>query len=393
MATDTASTARRAAVELSRTGDRGVTGPLQGHHHEAYAIVLPPGNPLGEHYARGKLRVRREGLLWFDRRTFASEDEVLMALKGRVSRIPECVEFAEGLFLQGFVEGRTLRHSRFGIHCFSGRLSERHVGQLGQLFGEMAAVKHGELALEMLPEDLSRPAVRDGDTSGFLGGLIDFTEYGVYESNIGKFGSLFDGLGVSAASLKGLRERAGGLSPRPFSLVHGDLHRRNLIVDSKGDLWFIDWELAMIGDPLYDLATHLHLMNYPECDARRVKQVWREAVEAARPGASGGWERDLPHLLAFKQAQSVYTDVIRTAVGLLVGAGALALVAGVGAGVGAAAVGSGRPGRLRLARAARKVQRVLTAAKDALGLPAVPSRGRIREAYGEWLRERVGRRG
>ncbi|MFD9487230.1 phosphotransferase [Streptomyces sp. NPDC059991] len=394
MATETASPARRAAVELSRDGDRGVTGPLQGHHHEAYAIVLPPGNPLGEGYARGKLRVRREGLLWFDRRTFASEDQLLMALKGRVSRVPECAEFTGEVFLQGFVEGRTLRDGRF----WPGRLSGRHVSQLGALFGQLAAIKHGELALETLPEVESRPPVRDGDTSGFLGGLIDFTQYEVYQRNIGEFGSLFDRLGVSATSLNGLRKRARGLTSRPFSLVHGDLHRRNLIVDSRDDLWFIDWELAMIGDPLYDLATHLHLMNYPECDALRVKEAWRGAVEAARPGGCDGWEQDLPHLLAFKQAQSVYTDVIRTAVALLLGAGALALVAGavtVGTGACPGADGAAGPGpsRLRLARAARKVQRVLAVAKDALGLPTVPTQGEIRAAYGEWLRERAARRG
>ncbi|MFI1105590.1 phosphotransferase [Streptomyces melanogenes] len=378
MAPDMASTAREVAVKLSRDGDRGVDGPLKGHHHEAYAIVLPPENPLGEGYVRGKLRMRREGLLWFDRRTFASEDELLIALRGRVSRIPECAEFTAGLFLQGFVEGRTLREGRFGL----GRMAEHHVRQLGKLFGEMAAVKHGELTLETHFVDASWPPVRDGDTPGFLGGMVDFTQDEVYEKNRGEFGSLFDRLGVSATSLNGLRERARTLAERPFSLVHGDLHRRNLIVDSRGDLWFIDWELAMIGDPLYDLATHLHLMNYPECDALRVKKVWREAVEAARPGASNAWERDLPHLLAFKQAQSVFTDVIRTAVALQLGAGALALMAGVGA-----AAGPG-PGLLRLARAARKVQRVLAVAKDALGLPAVPTRRRIREAYGEWLRGR-----
>ncbi|MFC0847567.1 phosphotransferase [Streptomyces noboritoensis] len=379
---ETASPARRVAVELSRCGDKGVTGPLQGHHHEAYAIVLPLGNPLGEEYVRGKLRVRREGLLWFDRRTFAFEDELLMALKGRVSRIPECVEFAEGLFLQGFVEGRTLRDRRFGI----GRLSGRHVGQLGELFGQIAVVKNGELALKMLPEDVFRPSVRDGDTAGFLGGLIDFTQGEVYEKNRGEFGSLFDRLGVSAASLNGLRDRASGLTPRPFCLVHGDLHRRNLIVDSRGDLWFIDWELAMIGDPLYDLATHLHLMNYNECDALRVKEAWRGAVEAVCPGASEGWERDLPHLLTFKQAQSVYTDVIRTAVALQLGVGALA-----GASAGAASPGPGAaspaPAR-RLARAAWKVQRVLALARTALGLPSVPTRAEIRATYGEWVRRR-----
>ncbi|MEV6547644.1 phosphotransferase [Streptomyces sp. NPDC051597] len=393
MATET-SPARLKAAGLSRDGDRGVTGPLQGHHHEAYAIVLPPGNPLGAEYTRGKLRERRENLFWFDRRTFASEDALLMALRGRVSRIPHCAEFTEGLFLQGFIEGRTLPRARCGL----GRLSRRHMIQLGVFFRELAAVEHGKLSLELLPEKQYGPGggppppVRDGDSAGFLGRLIDFTQFQVYGKHVAEFGALFDSLGVSAMSLQGLRERAARLTERPFSLVHGDLHRRNLIVDAAGDLWFIDWELAMIGDPLYELATHLHLMDYPECDARRVKNVWREAVGAARPGACEGWERDLPHLLAFKRAQSVYTDVIRTAAALLVGAGALALVAGVVAGPPGVIAGPG-PSRLRLARAAGRIQRVLAAAKEALGLPEVPSRARIRTAYADWLRERVRRRG
>ncbi|MFK8911808.1 phosphotransferase family protein [Streptomyces sp. YS-3] len=395
MATE-ASPARLTAAGLSRDGDRGVTGPLQGHHHEAYAIVLPPGHPLGADYTRGKLRVRRENLRWFDRRTFASEEKLLMALRGRVSRIPPCAEFTEGLFLQGFVEGRTLPRARFGL----GRLSGRHVRQLGELFGQLAAIKHGELSLELLPEEPqgpeggSRPPVRDGDSAGFLGRLIDFTQFQVYGEHVGEFGALFEGLGISATSLKGLRERSMELTERPFSLVHGDLHRRNLIVDAAGDLWFIDWELAMIGDPLYELATHLHLMDYPDCDTRRVKRVWREAVEAARPGASDGWERDLPQLLAFKRAQSVYTDVIRTAAALMAGAGMLALVAGAVAVAGPPGAGAGPgPRCLRLARAAGRIQRVLAVAKEALGLPAVPTRARIRAVYGEWLRERAERRG
>ncbi|WP_315903601.1 hypothetical protein [Streptomyces rhizosphaerihabitans] len=37
------------------------------------------------------------------------------------------------------------------------------------------------------------------------------------------------------------------------------------------------------------------------------------AVESVVPGGSAGWEEDLPKLLAFKRAQSVFTDVIRTA--------------------------------------------------------------------------------
>lgn len=383
-----ASEARLIAAGLSRDGARGVTGPLKGYHHEAYAIRLPAANPLSIRYERGKLRVPRPGLLWFDRRHFASDDQLLIALQGRVARIPDCVEH-EGRFFQGFIEGRTLPDARFGIS----RISGRHLRQLGELFAQTAAVEPGEISVPTVDEERWRRPVADRDTGAFLAGLIDFTERRVYREHLDAFGSLFTGLGVSATALDGLRQRAGNLAERPFALVHGDLHRRNLIVDSAGDLWFIDWELAMIGDPLYDLATHLHLMDYPQCDVRRVKAVWREAVEDARPGGSEGWERDLPVLLAFKRAQSVYTDVIRTALALTAGAvpgGAVpgGAVAG-GPMVAADASADPEPFRLRLTRAARKVQGVLAHAKEALDLPRIPGRGEIRAAYAEWLRERA----
>lgn len=37
-------------------------------------------------------------------------------------------------------------------------------------------------------------------------------------------------------------------------LLHRDLKHANLIADKKGKTWIIDWENAILGDPLYDLA-------------------------------------------------------------------------------------------------------------------------------------------
>lgn len=67
----------------------------------------------------------------------------------------------------------------------------------------------------------------------------------------------------------------------------------------------------MLGDPLYDLATHLYLMRFPADQHRRVIRDWCRVVEHIRPGSSRGWEHDLPLILDFKRAQSVFTDVIR----------------------------------------------------------------------------------
>lgn len=40
-----------------------------------------------------------------------------------------------------------------------------------------------------------------------------------------------------------------------FSLVHGDLHQSNLLVDAHGELVLIDWEWVEVGDPAQDLAS------------------------------------------------------------------------------------------------------------------------------------------
>ncbi|NUK06209.1 phosphotransferase [Streptomyces lunaelactis] len=359
MTVDTASPARRRAAGLSRD-ERQVTGPLRGYHHETYAFPLAAESGLSGRFTRGKLREPRPGLLWFDRRCFRSEDRLLIALQGRIERIPECVPVEEELFLQGFIEGSTLGSGPVR----SRTLSTRHTDQLGQLFRELAGIKVDELKdVERVCELEDKP--KNGDTTAFLKRLIHFTEEKVYGRHADQFGTLFEELGVNSAALEGLRTRSEKLTSRPFTLIHGDLHWHNFIVDGADDLWTIDWELAMIGDPLYELATHLHLMRYPQREEVRIARLWRTEVESAHPGCSVGWDEDLPHLLAYKRIQSVFTDVIRTAL----------------------ALGPGpEPDRLMLPRAARELQRVLAAAQDLQSRPNVPTLRQVMSAYTSWFR-------
>ncbi|MEV0775612.1 phosphotransferase [Streptomyces sp. NPDC050428] len=351
---------RRRAVGSSG-GGRAVLGPLTGYHHEAYAIPLPRGNALGGRYVRANLRMPRPGVVWFDRRYFASEDSLLRALHGRIDRIPEVIRTESHGVLQGFVEGRTL-----GAGWPGGRsLSARHLSQLGSFFNQLVSVDPYAPDIARLPAVGARP--EDGDSAAVLGQLIDFTEQQVYRRHERRYGPLFAALGVAGpAGLDRLRERSRTLTGRPFALLHGDLHRDNFVIDLAGDLWVIDWELAMIGDPLYDLATHLHLMGHPAHRAARTAGVWRDAVERARPGSSAGWSRDLPVLLAYKRLQSVYTDVVRAARSL--------------------EDDTAEVNRRRLSAVGWRIQRVLDTAREPLGPGPVPARRQIMAAYREWLR-------
>ncbi|MFI6659612.1 phosphotransferase family protein [Streptomyces sp. NPDC050523] len=323
-----------------------------GYHHVTY--VLPWEGRLWV-----KCREPREEILWFDRRCFNSEEELLRALRQLDTVcVPDIVGIG-GTPFQRFIEGRTVGDRRWWS---SRRVPDAIFDQLAHLFREMVQIKPNMLKAERRCDTEDRP--EGGDTDGFLERLIVFMEEKVYDRNRAAFEDLFQELGVGDDSFAQLRKRVLGLTERPFCLLHADLHPKNLIIDAGGQLWAIDWELAMLGDPLYDLATHLYLMRYPAGQGERMVQEWCRVVEGVSPGSSRGWERDLSRILDFKRAQSVFTDVIRESKQLGM-----------------------RPGLswVELVRAAGKLHRILSAAAEPLGLTDnVPSRTGIAEALSRW---------
>ncbi|EGX59430.1 aminoglycoside phosphotransferase [Streptomyces zinciresistens K42] len=348
-------------------GDANVVeGPLKGYHHETYVIPMPGTEGDGEddeeaEPVRVKCRAPRDRLLWFDRRCFASEEELVGLLQGRISRIPALIHVGD-MPMQRFVEGHTLG-SRHGA---GRRVPEPALHQILHLFGELAAIAPGSLEADR--RCLPRDRAEDGDCAGFLEGLVRFAEERVYQADLESFEALFAVLGIDEDSFRSLRKHVvvPGLAARPFHLLHADLHRENLILDHRGDLWTIDWELAMFGDPLYDLATHLHLMAYPADQRERVIRRWARVVrEKAGPRATDGWQDDLPKLLDFKRAQSAFTDVIRATRILDTG---------------------GTFNWRRWPTEAAKVQRVLARAAAPLGLKDVPGLRTVAVSLREWHR-------
>lgn len=361
MSPESASVARLHAVEVS--GDESVVeGPLRGYHHETYVFPL-----LGEgegglgRSGRWKCREPRDGLLWFDRRCFDSDEQVLQAIAGRIGGIPELIELG-GVKLQRFVEGRTL-----GSICKSGTsVPDVFLQQIMNLFRELIPLTAENMTAERRCDPVDRP--KEGDTDGFLERLIHFTEHSVYLRNADRFERLFANLGVGPGSFERLRGHVLGLHRRPFCLLHADLHRENFIVDAELRLWTIDWELSMVGDPVYDLATHLHLMRYPERQAREVVKQWCAIAESVRRGSSNGVGGDLASLLDYKRAQSVFTDVMRTALSLESDAGS-----------------ERRLGNLFFA--ALRLRGILADAAVPLGLESVPGPHRIATELRRWCRE------
>ncbi|MEU7318105.1 phosphotransferase [Streptomyces sp. NPDC007083] len=354
-----------------------VDGPLAGYHREWYVV-----RPRGELTRLGRVKIGepREDALWFDRRYFASEDEVLLDLaRLGVPRVPPVHRVRQsGTVFHGFIEGRTLA----SLTPRGRPVAPGHLRQIIERFASLSRLRPGDLHARLLRDAPGRapergaappgPAADEGPGPGgssahFLRELLAFTREHAHRARLQQFGPLFARLGIPPDVLgphSRLAAEAARLTDRPPCLLHGDLHRANFIVDPADALWTIDWELAAFGDPLYDLATHLYLMDYPPRQRSQVIDQWRQAVTAVLPGADAGLADDLPRYLAYKRAQSVFADVVRQAVA-----------------VGAA---HGTPAQAdRLGRTAKLVHDILARAAEPLELTDVPSPGAIELAYAD----------
>ncbi len=119
---------------------------------------------------------------------------------------------------------------------------------------------------------------RDGDASGFLGLRIDHTAR-LLAAHAHQHGRRFAAFGVSDAELARISERLP-LSCCAFALCHGDLNRSNMLWDGR-TLSIIDWELAMFGDPAFDVAVHLHRSGYTTQDEAQLVGLLRYANPAS----------------------------------------------------------------------------------------------------------------
>jgi aminoglycoside phosphotransferase (APT) family kinase protein len=176
------------------------------------------------------------------------------------------------------------------------------IGDVAEMFGQLCGIPRE--AIPPLPAGW--PA--DGETAGFARRLSAVTA-GVHARSRPEFGELFTWLGIPADPLAPVLARWTALHPRQFRLLHTDVHRQNMIL-ARGHTYFLDWELALWGDPVYDLAVHLHKMGYSPAEYAAVKTAWLAAV----PGrASEGWEPDLDIYLTHERIKSAIVDAVRYA--------------------------------------------------------------------------------
>ncbi|MFV0135108.1 phosphotransferase family protein [Streptomyces sp. HMX87] len=337
-----------------------------GHHHRNY--VLPLSEPMAARLGRPPgsrvvVRVRRTDVLPVVVRTWEREHEILRAVGGLVPGVPE--------FLAG--RGRTAVHSFLpGVPLsaeapYGEPVATPVVRRLTAFLAGLARVRR-----ELLPPLPPAWPRSDRDGEGFLRTLAGMADRSVRQADRAAFGGLFAMLGVPERALTDFAGRVPAMARRPYGLLHGDLHRDNVLRCGTGDapVGWLDWELATYGDPLHDLAVHLERMRYPERQRDEVVGAWADAMAAVRPAAVRAVARDLRHYVAFERAQSVYPEVMRAAASLARSCDEAGLAAATAA-----------------------VRRALLAAEEPLRLPRVPGTAEIERALLRWQRARGGRSG
>lgn len=102
------------------------------------------------------------------------------------------------------------------------------------------------------------------------------------------------------------------LVPRRPVLLHGDLNPWNLVRRETGGLTLIDWEMAVVGDPLYDLVRHMHLTpTRPEIRERLFSRWSRLLPE----DCTKGWREDWRVYRWMEVVRSAYVDLDRLVTG------------------------------------------------------------------------------
>ncbi|GAA3053865.1 aminoglycoside phosphotransferase family protein [Actinokineospora globicatena] len=175
------------------------------------------------------------------------------------------------------------------------------IGAVVGLFGELERVPATALPRpDGWPED---------DPAAFARRLSDVTR-AVHTANAESFAQVYRDLGVPRDPLESALAGWDTLRPRPFRLVHADVHRKNMIIRPDGAIAVIDWELALWGDPVYDAAGHLHKMGYLPDELDSFHSAWAAADPRA---ASAPWQEDLATYLGHERIKSVIVDAVRYA--------------------------------------------------------------------------------
>jgi len=226
------------------------------------------------------------------------EQRVLPALTPYVTRVPKLlyVSYEPPFQVHEYITGEVLD----AIAPCGNRVPSTVMRDVAELFAQLTNVP-----LRSLP-GLPPAWPADEDTPALARQLSNITQR-VYDTFQTEYHSLFAAFGIPNDPLAPVLARWSNLHSRPFTLVHADIHRKNMILHD-GRVAFLDWELAIWGDPVYELAVHFHKMSYYDDERQALLDSW---VKIMPPRYTQGWESDLDIYLAHERTKSAIVDTVR----------------------------------------------------------------------------------
>lgn len=182
------------------------------------------------------------------------EPSVLRFLATTTLPIPRLLdEHADG-FVVEFIDGELLEQLAPPQQPVAADI----IANLGRAMRELHQLPAAQLGRPLADLDPT-------NTAGFAHALIDHLARFVAWARPWA-GPTWTALGIPADPIAPLRAYADAMSSRMATLLHVDIHRRNAIVRPDGTLVLIDWEFAVIGDPVYDVARHSYMMGYTSAE-------------------------------------------------------------------------------------------------------------------------------
>ncbi|MEV6106805.1 phosphotransferase [Streptomyces sp. NPDC051940] len=232
------------------------------------------------------------------------EGELLRAIEPHTKLSPRLIHEADSYQVHGFLPGFTVADS----YPRGTRLPPDITAGVRAAFADMLQVPRRQLP------PIRRRWPKDGDTRAFARVLIGHAR-GLRRAHGRERPALFERLGMPEDPFGALAERLGprgaGIGRRDFRLLHGDLHRGNLLSNGPGEVYVLDWQLALWGDPVFDLARHLHTTGYSAVQEKAVIREWCDTAAAAPGRCLERWEEALGFYRAYEQVKSSVVDTVR----------------------------------------------------------------------------------
>jgi aminoglycoside phosphotransferase (APT) family kinase protein len=288
------------------------TGASAPYAWAAAALEAADGAALPAGYYNRNVVVERDGATYLVRAPIAGAPTLDIRLTPEALVLPL-------LAAQGFPAPRLLFRDpagRFAVHSYIPGRSLDTLFPVRAPLPEWVAPAMGAQFAQLHSLDPSPFApvcgmlAPDRDCAALLRAAVSYTER-FYRESAGRHARLFAHLGFPPDPLAPVRAEAHRLVPQPFVVCHCDAHRRNLIIAPDAEtLTMIDWELATLADPAYDLALHLHKVRY----APHQEAAFLEAYAGVRGAAPA------PDQIAIyrrhEQLRSALIDVVRVVVDL-----------------------------------------------------------------------------